>query len=101
MENQNENKEIDDNIIDSDDESIDEYTIKSDDFKVKTDSKEYMKAYYLNHKAEIKQQRYCKEKCEYCNREITHQQMMKHYKSKYCQTRRKLKQQIFNELNNI
>ena len=89
--------------IDSDDESIEEYTVKTNDDEIKqvqTDSKEYMKAYYMKNIIGIKQQRYSKEKCEYCNREVTHQQMMKHFKSKYCETRRKLKKQNFDELNN-
>ena len=66
-------------------ETLTEYTVKSDDEEIKQmkpDQKEYMKAYYINHKPDIKQQRYTKEKCEYCNREVTHQQMIKHYKSK-------------------
>ena len=49
--------------------------------------KEYNKIYYATKKEEISKKLYAKEECQYCKRVVGHQQMPKHIKSKFCQSR--------------
>jgi hypothetical protein len=53
---------------------------------------EYMREYYLKNKERIINK--LKEKCicEYCNRSVCHQNMIKHMESDYCLRRRKIKE---------
>ena len=87
--------------VDSDDESIEEYTVKEEDIEIvvkhKQNRAEYMKEYYAKNKTEIIKKICSKEVCQYCNRTVGHQNLIKHQKSKYCKTRRDLKKQIENE----
>lgn len=84
---------------DSDDESLGEYTVKKDDIKqpkAKVNRNEYMKEYYAKNKVTIIGKICKKEQCEYCNRMVAHQQIMKHQKSQYCKTRRLHKLEMMN-----
>ena len=49
--------------------------------------KEYNKNYYATKKEEISKKLYTKEECQFCKRIVGHQQMPKHIKSKFCQSR--------------
>ena len=44
----------------------------------------YMKKYYEANKDKIKKQMFEKENCSFCNRQVNHQNMQRHKKSKLC-----------------
>ena len=79
-------------------EIFSEYTVKEEDIKPKekVNRNEYMKAYYAKNKLEIIKKICVKEICEYCNRSVAHQQLLKHQSSQYCKTRRIHKIEMLN-----
>ena len=50
--------------------------------------KEYNKKYYSERKALIQEKLSTKEQCSYCGRNVCHQNIPKHWKSKLCMSRR-------------
>jgi hypothetical protein len=79
---------------------LEEDTVKETDDKInepikeKENRNEYMKSYYEKNKIEIINKSCVKEKCEYCNRMVGHQNMFRHQKTKFCNSRRIHKQNM-------
>lgn len=57
-----------------------------------SNTQEYMREYYLKNKEKIMNKLKEKCVCEYCDRRVCHQNMIKHKESDYCLRRRKIKE---------
>jgi hypothetical protein len=71
-------------------ETINDITIEIPKKDMKKYHKEYYLKYYPLKKQEILERMNKNENCQFCSRSVAHQNITKHFKSKYCITRRNI-----------